>query len=294
MKDHDSTRDVVVVGGGLFGSVIAARLHAHGMDVEVVDRGEKMAGSTPSASLMKPSWLNSMRREDVDAGFAVLDDLYGVSDLTFKVGPIRVDTVRWCDPRKIMTRPYTRDDVVEIWPGREHIVRLRGGRDIDTRHVVIAAGVWSNQLISGRWTGGQVSGLEGKAGAAVLLRGEQIEQPFISPWAPYKQLIAFNLGSDLWVGDGSAIKAANWTLARCNQTTERCLRAVPEQSARAAQERRLEVLQGLRPYVPKKYLNGDPCFLDKVERNIWVATGGAKNGTIAAGWAAHYLGERLS
>jgi glycine/D-amino acid oxidase-like deaminating enzyme len=50
------------------------------------------------------------------------------------------------------------------------------------------------------------------------------------------------------------------------------------------------VLTGLRPYVP----GAKPCVLAEPHPGLWVVTGGAKNGTAAAGWAARKLSEALS
>jgi hypothetical protein len=36
-----------------------------------------------------------------------------------------------------------------------------------------------------------------------------------------------------------------------------------------------------------------PCYLAEVRPQLWVATGGAKNGTLAAAWCAHELVQKL-
>jgi hypothetical protein len=46
---------------------------------------------------------------------------------------------------------------------------------------------------------------------------------------------------------------------------------------------------GHRPYVK----GAQPCYLKEHASGLWVVTGGAKNGTIASGWAASELGKVL-
>jgi glycine/D-amino acid oxidase-like deaminating enzyme len=173
--------------------------------------------------------------------------------------------------------------------GRGYVETER--RRFDARVIVVAAGVWTSHILP-------VPGLVGKMGAAVLHPNVQIQEPFIRPWAPYKQLVAFNLGDDMWVGDGSAIKPENWTPERQAKTVARCsvtggldIHGATVDTDVLEESKR--VLVGTRPYVPKKHLNGRPCYLEEREPGLWVATGGAKNGTIAAGWCAHEIGKAV-
>ncbi len=287
-------RDAVVIGAGLFGQVITAELQDKlGMDVLMVDARRPGSGSGPSASLMKPSWLQSVTTSAQDLAYAVLDRHYGVHDLSFKVGPMKVDTVRWCDPRKIMKPEALALRVFQIrpngpgWVVEGMITESNYEIHLETLTVIVAAGVWSWQLVP-------VPGLTGKAGAAVVYRNAQIKQPFIRPWAPYKQVTAFNLGPDLWVGDSSAILEKNWTAERQQQTVDRCSAVVEQEDFYPDLPPEKEVLVGVRPYVPKKHFAaGHPCYLKEHKPGLWVATGGAKNGTIAAGWCAGYLANRM-
>ena len=116
--------------------------------------------------------------------------------------------------------------------------------------------------------------------------GEHVEHPFIRPWAPYRQIVAFNRGDGLWVGDGTAVKPETFTAERLQKSMVRCAGAV---GLPGLEKNGPEIVIGHRPYVPKV----KPCYL-KIQRGLIVATGGAKNGTLAAGWAAHKVGEALS
>lgn len=279
--------DAIVVGSGLFGQVIRKHLISLGMQVHMMDADAPNPGSKPSASLMKPSWFRGMGARYTDPALELLDRHYGVHDLSFRVGPARLSGVKWCDPWRITAPGAERALVQSVGQG---FVQVGGTSGLGWQHtkprrheaklIIVAAGVWTSQLLP-------VPGLEGKMGAACLFPHRQIDEPFISPWAPYKQLVAFNLNEHVWVGDGSAIKPSNWTPKRRDKTVERCAQAV------GLDRSGMRVLEGNRPYVPKQHLNGRPCYLEEREPGLWIATGGAKNGTIAAGWCAHEIGEAV-
>lgn len=275
--------DAIVVGAGLFGQVITKHLRSLGVEVTMIDGKRLAAGSYPSASLMKPSWFAGMGAQYTDPSLELLDRHYGVQDLSFRVGPAKLDGVKWCDPWTITEPPSDLLTIREVGPGWvsvSQIPPMRAVVRLEAKLVIVAAGVWTSSLLP-------VPGLEGKMGAACLFPGQQIDEPFISPWAPYKQLVAFNLRDNVWVGDGSAIKPANWTPERQAKTVNRCARSVD------LDRTSLRIMVGNRPYVPKKYLEGRPCYLTEREPGLWIATGGAKNGTIAAGWCAHEIGRAI-
>lgn len=276
--------DVAVVGGGIFGRVIGRHLSSQGHDVVIIDNQQALAGSRPSACLMKPSWFAGMGKACTDPALEVLDRHFGVKDLQFRLGPARVGGVKWCDPRSIAaTHSEVRelkDTAIEVDSGLVHCEDR--GEPVEADTVIVAAGVWSSDLVP-------IPGLSSRVGASCFYAGEQVEEPFIRPWAPYKQIVAFNMHDGLWVGDGSAIIPENWNQRRTLQTVERCRAAVGLASDVLSEK----ITVGHRPYMPKKMFRGDPCYLEELRPGVWAATGGAKNGTIAAGWCAHILGQAL-
>lgn len=273
-------RDIVVIGAGLFGQIIAKELmESKGQQVILVDAGHKNAGSKPAACLMKPSWFSSLGKDVYDPALALLDRLYGVQELKFKLGPTKVGGVMWVNPRHVLSLPVFKAKVTYIIPGYAGWTVCTDEGFIDCKKVIIAAGVWTNSLI-------QVENLKGQAGAAFtwsLPKGEDFE-PFIRPWAPYKQLVGFKRGPrELWVGDGTSIKMENWTGERTTMCRSRCAKAVDKPIAET------KTLYGIRPYVK----DAKPCYLKMEHSGLWVATGGAKNGTLAAAWCAHTISETM-
>ncbi len=281
--------DVAIVGGGLFGQIIRRKLIADGMDVVNLESHQKHSGSSPAACLMKPSWYSALGKDVYEPSLRLLDELYGVSDIEFETRPLKKRvTVHWCDPNAILSSVSKYLLVNRVEPGRVHGFTRTGYASstsdyttIEARTVIVAAGVWSNDILP---VERRVLGLVGRAGAAFLWPGDRVNQPFIKVWAPYRQLVAFNRGDGLWVGDGSAIKPENWTEERCQASLKRCQEAMDYNYLNAPPVK----LYGIRPYVPKV----KPCYLD-IQPGLIVATGGAKNGTLAAGWCAHKISEAL-
>lgn len=278
--------DVIIIGGGLFGSVMSATLRRDGHKVVIIDNKEPEAGSAPAACLMKPGWFSSMGKENYEPALELLDELYGVQDLPFKVGKFGIEvsqTIHWVRPKSILCEEAVYGSVWHIVDSGTDVKVLyhemdHTSRVIFAKMIIVAAGIWTDKLVKlGDWK------LEGRKGMAFTYKG-QLKAQRIVPWAPYRQLIAFNRGRDeAWVGDGTAILPRNWS-----EDHERA----SESRGRPYTEGLPEVsrISGIRPYVK----GAKPCLVHQSSPRVWAVTGGAKNGTIAAGWAAHYLSKRLS
>lgn len=277
--------EILVVGGGIFGSTIAAALRARGAQVMLVDASLADSGSAPSACLMKPSWLSGMRREDTRVSLGLLDELFGLQQLSFKIiGPARLDDVHWVDPHRIydVPREWGRVDSIQRHPDG-WVARFSsfGTPEVLAQRVVVATGHWAGHLAP-------TTLVEPRWGQSLFWPGRQIEQPFISAWAPYRQIVAFNMGDrGVWAGDGSALTTSGWTVDRVEKSRRRVADSVGLPVEEAV------ITRGARPYVDKRQLGGAPCLLREDDPNLWVATGGAKNGTMAAGWAAAELTRRF-
>jgi glycine/D-amino acid oxidase-like deaminating enzyme len=163
--------------------------------------------------------------------------------------------------------------------------RAGEGDPVQVKLVVVAAGIWTKMFVP------EVD-VVGQAGIAWLRQANGIEEPFIKVWAPYKQIVAFNRGDGLWIGDGLSLR--NWNDSYENASRERCdaallRRSVWGPSINSSQAPEVLKLFGYRPYVK----DAKPCLLKEVRKGFWVATGGAKNGTLAAGWCADQIVRRL-
>jgi glycine/D-amino acid oxidase-like deaminating enzyme len=153
------------------------------------------------------------------------------------------------------------------------------GAEYSADLIVVSAGVWTSELLPE---------YRQHAQKGIAFLGRNPVDPFISVWAPYRQLVAFNRGDGAWTSDGTAIRAQNWTMNHEAQAQQRCETALGKRGAPLGADHK--VLTGLRPYSP----GHKPCLLKQVRPGLWVASGGAKNGTIAAGWAADQIMRRTS
>ncbi len=273
--------DAVVVGGGLFGQIIAKGLRAQGREVVVLDAGRANAGSRPAACLMKPSWFSSLGKSVYEPSLELLDELYGVQELTFETRPklARVQ-VHWVPPAAILA-PHP--IVAEVGGIAEQRVLTDHGV-FEAPLIVVAAGIWVQELLPQYRQVGQ----QGVA----FLWPDVVGPNFIQPWAPYRQMVGFDRGDGYWFSDGTAIKQENWTREREEASWNRAAVTTSDRLGLGDRGKGLsaKTLLGVRPYARGR----KPCLLEEVRPGLWVASGGAKNGTLAAGYCAHVIRERTS
>lgn len=263
-------RDVIIVGGGLFGSIAGAALRDAGMDVLIIDDGRPRSGSRAAGCLMKPSWLQKMGKDNVERSFRLLDRLYGLRTVSLKAGPVSVNA-EWINPDVVMGGDRLNASVGAVEPNFVHLENLTS---LQAKTIIVACGAWTRQLIRG-------VPVVGKVGLSLRLFKE-VEDNRISVWAPYKQLVRFSCDGFHWAGDGTAILEKNWDGLREEQSTKR----ISDFAGQGGGEVRI----GVRPFAQ----TSDPAALEEVAPGLWSLTGGGKNGTAAAGWAAAKLLEALT
>lgn len=265
---------VCVIGAGLFGATIARKLAADGHDVTVVDDLRPNSGSAPSGCLMKPSWFKSLRPGVEKRALETLDTTYGVRSSRFVVWPTKLSAeVLWVPRKQILDRsdlPLLVDRVHEL-RGTELRLRDAGWRAFSK--VIVAAGYWSRLLVP--------LTIQGKWGCSFEWQGSLLSESSIRPWAPYKQVVTHCDAGNVWSGDGSAL--LSWSADAQSKSVLRVESATGLTCAKAT------VAVGVRPYCGEK-----PCILLEHSPGVWVATGGAKTGLLAAGWAASRLSEALA
>lgn len=277
---------IIIVGSGIFGSVIARHLAEGGASVTVIDDARPDRGSAPAGCVIKPSWVSSLDSSEFNDSLSLLQDLYGVQTVEFELRPSgkKVSAYR-VEPRAIL-RGFSGARYItgeahsvesEIHRGIIHFKNdlLIGPDLLGADHVVVAAGLWTPELCPwietwGRW--------------GWSFRGPPVEQPVISLWAPYRQVVALNLDDGRsWSGDGSALKLSS-------ADKPGALASARERCREVLGGGELQFIRGVRPYA--KLPDRAPCLVSRRGR-IWAVTGGAKNGTIAAAWAARLLEKEM-
>jgi glycine/D-amino acid oxidase-like deaminating enzyme len=272
--------EVVIVGSGLFGSIAATLARAEGHKVTVISNKQSQAASGASGCVLAPSWLASLDRRQIDTAMEVLKSLYAVHDMTFSTNLLKKFDAQRVDPREVLIEPNVFDKVDEVGDGY-----VRCGSKIWRGKVLVAAGVWCEELLEG------LPPMRGLYGASLLIPGK-IEHPKIHVYAPYRQAVAFQLDKNLvWFGDGTALVQKTWMKrgagSECIEATR--LRAIRLMKL-AGDSSKVEINVGIRPYVEGHKAG----YFERVHKSTWVSTGGAKNGTVLAAWQAHrFVGEAL-
>jgi glycine/D-amino acid oxidase-like deaminating enzyme len=253
---------LLVIGGGLFGSLAAAYARSRGIEARVFDAGLEGAASPAAACLFQEAWAGSKLREHYQRALPILDKLYGLRHVTLTHKGGREELFHFVPPSAILEPDPIRQRVTSVGDGW-----LEAGGERYEGVVYVAAGIWCAKLITGL-------DVYGKAGSSFLFAGERAG--LIRPIAHGRQAIAFvrDPGNTFFT-DGTAERA--FTEAHDRQTRERA----------AAMEltRPIRRMWGWRPYAP-----GGPVFR-QVGRRTWVATGGRKMGTILGASFARQLIE---
>lgn len=283
------TYDTIVVGSGIFGSVIAAHLRAGGQRVLVVGDDRPDSGSKPAGCIIKPSWVSSLNRLEYAQGIKLLGQLYGVRTIQFSLRGVGRTDAQHVNPQAILrgctAHPDFADATVVSLNSSEGLCTLKYRMravdalgTVEARNIVVAAGIWTGELCP--W-------VQTKAQYGWSFRGPPVREPIISLWAPYRQVVAFNMDDGRsWSGDGSSLKLESATHERQQKALHRCHVAMGHDPLRRDT---YEVARGARPYAET---GGRPCLISR-RGSVWAVTGGAKNGTIAAAWAARELEREM-
>jgi len=254
---------LLIVGGGLFGSLAAAYARRHGIDAVVFDPGLEGAASPAAAGLFSEKWAGRRWREHFDRALPALDQLYGLRHVDLKYDDSRTEPFLFVPPTVILERDPIREAVTAVGDGWLEAAGVR-----HEGWIYVAAGVWCEALHSGL-------GVYGKAGASLVFAGER--EGRIQPIAHGHQAIAF-------ARDAGTTFFSDGTAERDYMPTHD-----QESLARAAKlgltEPPIKRLWGRRPYVP-----GGPVFRQLAQRT-WLATGGRKMGTIVGTSFARRLVE---
>jgi hypothetical protein len=284
--------DSIVIGNGLFGSLITRGLRELGRNVLLVGDNKEDAGSPPAACLMNPAWFKKLGSDVSEPAVSWLANRFNLHNLPFREttqsGKVKATRSWFIEPSEMLLKPDL-DQHVELVTRRGpqlHAILCctEMGTELwhEARQVVVAAGVWSQRLVP--WVD---LGITGKAGVAWLLpewAGPGFN--FMDYWAPFKQIVGFQRGDGFWINDGSAILRQNWSAELERSCLQRTMGTFLKHRGTMAivEPKRLF---GIRPYTKVK-----PCYLEEVTDGLWVAVGAAKNGTLLGGYCARIIQER--
>src|SRR5262245_61097887 len=254
--------ELLIVGGGLFGSQAAAYARSKGVSATVFDAGLARAASPAAAGLFKEAWLGRKLGVHYRPALSVLERLYEIRSVHLQHDDGTTEELLCVPPTAILEPQPVRQSVTAVGDGWLEA----GGRRHDG-YVYIAAGVWCEQFLPGL-------GVYGKAGSAFVFAGERPGR--IRGVSHGRQAIAFvrDPGTTHF-SDGTAERT--YTAAHDRGTLER--------AATLGLDGPIQRLHGERPYTP-----GGPVFR-KIGSRTWLATGGRKMGTLLGASFAQRLVE---
>lgn len=274
-----TSKNVIIVGAGLFGSIAATLARKRGHTVTVIDNAEKYSASKASGCVLAPSWLNSLDSRQIEGAMDVLQSLYTVEEIKFPVGLAATFKAKRVNPDKILVKPDIKAAVLLVEDGK---VKLEDGR-ILKGIVLVAAGIWSQNLVA-------MPVIRGLYGASIRFKGAQLKTPHIKVYQPYRQAVAINLDSKtVWFGDGTALVAKTWLKEENDRLFATAARALEQLKGNLTNDLTRQMYKGARPYV-EGYKAG---YFERVHPKTWVSTGGAKNGTVLAAWQALQFANAL-
>ncbi len=271
--------NLIVVGAGLFGSIIATHARSRGYDVTVIGQSQRYEASPASGCVLSPNWLNSMSSEDISDALSVLKEHYTLIDLKFRTNILSTFKAKHIDPATILIEPDINAKVLAV-RDNEVVFDKFGERYSQQGTVIVAAGLWSKELVP------DMPNIKGLYGASLRFAG-QID-PTLHVYAPYRQSVGFNISErEVWFGDGSALIEKTWAKEReerIERTTSRA-RSMCDTDDLG----KVNVTEGARPYV-EGHKGG---YLRQISSGLWVSTGGAKNGTVLAASHAYKIVQAL-
>ncbi len=254
---------LLVVGGGLFGSLAAAYARSRGLEARVFDPGLSGAASPAAAGLVQEAWAGRKLKEHFHHALPLLDQLYGIRQISLTTDNGSKEDFLFVPPSAILEPAPIRRRVTAVGDGW-----LEAGGQRYEGWVYVAAGIWCEEFLPGL-------GVYGKAGAAFIFPGER--EGRIRPLARSRQALAF-------VRDPGTTYFSDGTAER-DYTAEQDQRTLVRAAALGLTEPPLARLFGQRPYTP-----GGPVFRQLGQRT-WLATGGRKLGTVLGASFARRLVE---
>lgn len=274
------SKNVIIVGAGLFGSIAATLARKRGHNVTVIDNAEPYAASKASGCVLAPSWLASLSDKQRERGMGVLKALYPVMEVEFQTNVLgRKFKASRVDPLQVLVKPDAIETVTRVVDGGVDVIAPGMSGGYRNSIVLVAAGIWSADLVD-------MPPVKGLYGASVLFPGH-LPLAQIDAYAPYRQAVVFQIRRNaIWFGDGTALIKKTWEAEEMDRISATVSRAA--KMLKLVGQTRPKVNIGARPYVEGHKAG----YFARVGAKTWVSTGGAKNGTLlAADQAARFIEE---
>lgn len=273
------------------GATIAEMLRSCGLTGVLLDdpSPSNEPGTRACGGLIKPSPLSGLSSEQTNKSLAILDRFFGLHPETLIIRPsgnlikanvqaVNMDHI-FAVPRTPALVHRVHSGVLQYLDQKDRIVEL------ESPLIVVAAGPGTLNLFP------QLrSCLVVKRGFSFHMKG-RVAQGFVKFWAPYKQVTVHNTRFEgekiVWAGEGSALRLENWYRGRIREGLARVRKELPEKEYPL-----IRTVTGLRLF----HHHRKPCFVEKMDKGLYVVTAAGKFGLISAGYAAMEVAkhERLA
>jgi len=253
---------LLIVGGGLFGSLAAAYARSKGIEAVVFDACLEGAASPAAAGLFKEDWARKKWRPHYLYALPLLERLYEMRQVSLARDEGGQESLLCVPPSAILEPTPIRRQVTSVGDGW-----LEAGGQRYEGWVYVAAGVWCGQFLP-------PLNVYGRAGSSFLFPGER--QGRIRQAGGHQAVAFVRDAGTTYFGDGTAERA--YTPEYDRRTLDR--------AAEMGLTGPIKRFWGNRPYAPGGLVFEKPADL------TWLATGGRKMGTILGASCARRLVEQ--
>ena len=252
---------VLIVGGGLAGSIPAAALKKAGVEFELFDDNQEYGASRASENLFSKNWGKTLGNAVTVSGISVLERLYKTQTIPFNTGK-HINHVLHIPACETVWKTPTRKRVVKVSDG---FVVTEDGEEY-RGVVLVAAGVWSRNLLP------QMKSLTCLSGHGLIFKGTLTKEPLMDFWAPYRHRKIFQRApGEISFGDTTCISEKNY-----DPKTHVAASIKRANDAGLDPKNLLKILYGHRPYYPAQKKG----FYSKLSEKLYVSTSGWNFGLV--------------
>lgn len=282
-------KTIGIVGGGLFGQIIGLTLSKK-YAVCIIDGNMSGSGFAAAGCLIKPSWVEGIPRKS--ECYDLLNSIGDLREIEFEVqNPVHTVKTNCYALNKValtesVMRRITWINANELWSTNNKIcVSSLGDTEKECEFnfdVVLHCKGGFGDFQRPRF------GMSMEAGRYYADPDEVV--PTIKPYRPFTQLVKFIMpgSASLWAGDGTAKNEFNSVDMATSAKRISKFVGLPEQT-------KYHQTVGRRPYPIRRLSKDEGALIHQPHSQAPITvTGGAKNGTMGAAWAAVTLMERLA
>lgn len=254
---------LVIVGGGLAGSIPAHVANSLGIEVVLFDDGQKFGASRSSENLFSTSWTSTLGMEVAESGVNLLGKYFTINTIPFWTGK-RVNETLHIPVKRILWSQPIPERVVSVRDGE---VTTASGR-VEKGVVLVAAGWWSTNF------GLDIPPIDSLTGHGFLIPGVWGQAPVMNFWAPYRHQKIFQWSYEpnlIWYGDSTTIVDRNYREA--DMVKASLVRAI---KAGAPVHKGVRIVYGRRPFCP----SSKKGFFKQLAPQLFISTSGWKCGLV--------------